>query len=397
MSVSKLMRTLNKSGLTAFLLAILLLFPGVALSQPIPDYKYSLPAKLSDGIPTGTLRSVKLDEAKLSAGINEVVKRTYGNIHSVLIFRHGKLVCEKYFPGPDENNHKGEIGIVAHNRETLHDLRSVTKSVVGLAVLIAHSERKIKDLDQPVFDFFPEYAKYAEGDKKQITIRHLLTMTPGLVWNEELPPLDPKNTHFQMNNAPDPIEFVLSRRSIKKPGTAFEYNSGTTQVLAVIIKKTMGMNVEQLVKTHLLGPLGIKKYEFSKWTGGEPDADSGLRLRSRDLAKIGLLLMNGGKWKGTQIIPAKLIADATKPWIKVSEDADGWKTDYGYQTWLQSFPTAGKAYSVIEFSGNGGQKVLIDKANDLIVVITAGNYDAKDLKKHSFDILLDIVYPSITY
>ena len=211
---------------------------------------------------------MKLQEQTLVAGTNEILKGTYANIHSLLILRDSKLVYENYFGGEDENNRVGSIGFVNHNRETLHDIRSITKSVVGLAVLIAHFQGKIKDLDQPVFDLFPEYEKYADGDKKQITIRHLLTMTPGLDWNEDLPPLDQKNTHFQMNNAPDPIEYVLSRRSIKKPGTAFEYNSGTTQVLAVIIKKTMGMNVEQLVKTHLFDPLGIKKYEWSNWTGG---------------------------------------------------------------------------------------------------------------------------------
>ncbi len=388
------MITLSDSIFIA-LLAFLLLIPQPALSQPSPAYRYSPPAKRNDGIRTGTLQSVKLRNETIVVGTNEILRGTYANIHSLLILRDSKLVYENYFGGEDENNRLGEIGFVNHNRETLHDIRSITKSVVGLAVLIAHSQGKIKNLDQPVFDLFPEYGKYAEGDKKQITIRHLLTMTPGLEWNEELPHLDPNNTHFQMNNASNPIEYVLSRRSIKKPGTAFEYNSGTAQVLAVIIKKTTGMNVEQLVKTQLLGPLGIKKYEFSKWTGGEPDADSGLRLRSRDLAKIGLLLMNGGKWNGKQIIPAKLIEDATKPWIKVSEDADGWRTHYGYQTWLQSFTEAGKAYSVVEFSGNGGQKVLIDKKNNLIVVITAGNYDAKGLKKHPFDILLDIIYPSL--
>ncbi len=388
------MRILSTSICTA-LLAFVLLIPKPAQSQPSPSYKYSPPARQNDGIRTGTLKSGKLQEKAVVAGTNEILKGTYANIHSLLILRESNLIYENYFGGEDENNRVGAIGFVNHNRETLHDIRSITKSVVGLAVLIAHSKGKIKDLDQPIFDLFPEYGKYAEGDKKQITIRHLLTMTPGLDWNEELPPLDPKNTHFQMNNAPDPIEYVLSRRLIKGPGAAFEYNSGTTQLLAVIIKKTTGMNVEQLVKTHLLGPLGIKKYEFSKWMGGEPDADSGLRLRSRDLAKIGMLLINGGQWKGKQIIPAKLIEDATKPWIKVSEDADGWITHYGYQTWLQSFRESGKGYSVVEFSGNGGQKVLIDKTNDLIVVITAGNYDAKGLKKPSFYLLLDIVYPSI--
>jgi CubicO group peptidase (beta-lactamase class C family) len=334
------MRGLYNPVFTSCLIASLLLIPNQALSQIGPNYKYSPPIKLNDGILTSKPDSMKLNVETLVAGTNEISKGTYANIHSLLILRHGKLVYENYFGGVDENNRLGEIGFVNHNRETLHDARSITKSVVGLAVLIAHSKGKIKDLNQPLFELFPEYHKHVAGDKKDITVRHLLTMTPGLDWNEELPPLDPKNTHFQMNNAPDPIEYVLSRSSIKKPGTVFEYNSGTTQLLAVIIKKTTGMDVEQFVKANLLGPLGIEKYEWSKWTGGEPDADSGLRLRSRDLAKIGLLLMNDGKWNGKQIIPANLIEDATKPWIKVSEDPDGWNTHYGYQTWIQNFPEA---------------------------------------------------------
>lgn len=388
------MRTLSTLICTTFLLAVLLLIPKSALSQQSSDYRYSPPAKLNDGIPTGTLRSAKLDEAKLSAGMNEVLKRTYGNIHSVLILRNGKLVCEEYFTGPDENNHQGEIGVIAHGRETLHDMRSVSKSVVALAVLVAHSHGKIKSLDQSVFDFFPEYASLAQGEKKNITIRHALTMTPGLEWNEGFAYSNPANTAFQMNNAPNTIEFVLSRKLVNKPGTTFEYNGGTTQLLAAILKKATGSDIENFTAKHLLTPLGITKYEWAPLKG-QPDADSGLRLRSRDMAKIGLLVMNSGKWKGKQIIPAKLIDDATRPSVKVSEEADGWKTHYGYQIWLQSFPDAGKEYSVIELAGNGGQKIMIDKKNDLIVVVTAGTYDSKGLKKYSFDILLDIAYPSI--
>ncbi|MBK6750067.1 MAG: serine hydrolase [Acidobacteria bacterium] len=379
-----------------FLIVVLLSTQIFAQAQPSsPRYKYAPPRSLNDGIRTGTLKSARLDEARMSAGMNEILKETYGNIHSVLVIRSGKLVFEEYFTGPDQNNHQGEIGVVVHNGETLHDIRSVTKSVVALAVLIAHSQGKIKDLDQPIFDFFPEYASYAEGEKKNITIRHALTMTPGLEWNEGFAYSNPANTAFQMNNAPNTIEFVLSRKLVNKPGATFEYNGGTTQLLAAILKKATGSDIENFTAKHLLTPLGITKYEWASLQG-QPDADSGLRLRSRDMAKIGSLVMNYGKWKGKQIIPAKLIDDATRPSIKVSEEADGWKTHYGYQIWLQSFTDAGKEYSVIELTGNGGQKIMIDKKNDLIVVVTAGTYDSKGLKKYSFDILLDIAYPSVT-
>lgn len=388
------MRTLSNSICAIFLLAVLLFIPRPTLSQQTSDYKYSPPAKLNDGIPIGTLRSAKLDEAKVSAGMNAVLKRTYGNIHSVLIFRNGKLVGEEYFMGPDESNHKGEIGVVAHDRETLHDTRSISKSVVALAVLIAHSQGKIKDLNQPVFSFFPEYATHAQGEKKNITVRHALTMTAGLEWNEGISFTDPANSSAQMNRAGNIIEFVLSRKLANKPGAVFEYNGGMTQLLAAIIKKTTGSDIETFARRHLFDPLGITRSEWAKLKG-KPDADSGLRLRSRDIAKIGLLIMNGGKWNGRRIIPARLVNDATSAKIKVSEDGDGWITYYGYQIWLHTFPEDDKVYSVIEFTGNGGQKILIDKEKDLLVVITAGNYDRKDMKNSSFDILFDMVYPSI--
>lgn len=378
------------------LLASLLLIPKPALCQPIADYKYLPPAKLNDGIQTGTLKSAKLDEAKVLSGTNEILKGTYGNIHSVLIFRHGKLVYENYFTGEDWNNHIGSIGIVLHTRETLHDLRSISKSVVALAVLIAHSQGKIKDLDQPIFSFFPEYASHAEGDKKNITVRHALTMTPGFEWNEGFSYSNPANTAFQMNRAPDTIEFVLSRKLVNKPGTAFEYNGGTTQLLAAIIKKTTGSDIKSFTKQHLFTPLGITNYEWAKLKG-EPDADSGLRLRSRDIGKIGLFLANGGKWNGKRIVPEKLIAEAMAQHAKVSSDEKtGEVVTYGYQIWRFAFrPEENWPSFLIELAGNGGQKVHIDAKARAVVVVTAGNYDLKDLKKNSFDIYADLVFSAL--
>ena len=390
------MRILSRPRLVGLFIAMAVT-AWYAWAQNTEGYKYSVPKMLGDGIVTGTLRSAKLDEAKVSSGMNEVLKRTYGNIHSVLIFRNGKLVCEEYFTGPDENNHKGEIGVVAQNRETLHDLRSISKSVVALAVLIAHAQGNIKDLDQPVFSFFPEYASHARGEKKNITVRHPLTMTPGLEWNEAFSYSNPANTAFQMNRAPDTIEFVLSRKLVNKPGTTFEYNGGMTQLLAAIIKKTTGSNIEAFTKKHLLTPLGITKYEWAELKPGQPDADSGLRLRSRDLAKIGLLLINGGNWNGKQIIPKKLIADAMAEHAKVSsDDKTGEVVTYGYQIWRFAFrPEENWPSGFIELAGNGGQKVHIDSKTKAMVVVTAGNYDRKDLKKNSFDIYPDIVFTAL--
>ena len=221
-------------------------------------------------------------------------------------------------------------------------------------------------------------------------------MTPGLEWNEGFSYSNPANTAFQMNRAPDTIEFVLSRKLVNKPGTTFEYNGGTTQLLAAIIKKTTGSDIASFTKKHLLTPLGITKFEWAKLRG-EPDADSGLRLRSRDVAKIGLLLVNGGKWNGKRIVPEKLIAEAMAEHAKVSSDEKtGEVVTYGYQIWRFAFrPEENWPSFFIELAGNGGQKVHIDAQTKAMVVVTAGNYDLKDLKKNSFDIYADLVFSAL--
>lgn len=376
--------------------AILLVFLNYSLLLAQPTaYKYSIPEKLRDGIKTSSLKDEGIDEDKVVAGTKALLAGDYPNIHSVLIFRHGKLVYENYFTGEDENRETGSLGVVKHNRENLHDIRSISKSVVALAVLRAHSMGKIKNLDQPIAGFFPEYSSYFVGEKRRITIKHLLTMSSGIEWNEHVPYTDPANSSVQLRRSTNRIEFILSQKMADKPGAVYNYSGACAQLLAEIVNKATAMRIDRFTEKFLFKPLGISKFEWMENSTGYLSASGGLRLRSRDVAKLGLLVMNRGKWGGKQIIPQKLINDAVTPKIKVSEDADGWKTNYGYQMFLLTFPEHGKTYSLVEFTGNGGQKVLIDRDTDLMVVISAGNYDRSGLTKSSFDVLLDIVYPAL--
>lgn len=381
------------------LLFIFVLFGHSAVwTQQTASYKYTPPEKVSDGIRVGTLKNAGVDQAKILSGVGEILKGTYGNTHSLLIFRKGILVFEEYFTGDDVERGVGPVGVVKHTRDTLHDMRSVTKSVVGAAVLIAHSQGKIKSLDQPIFEFFPEYSKYAEGDKKNITIKHVLSMTSGLDWNERISYADPTNSEIQMNNAPDSIEYVLSQKLLEKPGTVFNYGGGMTQVLASLIKKSTGMDADVFTEKHLFAPLGITKYKWVKTKSGDPSAASGLRLRSRDMAKIGMMMMNKGKWNGSRIIPAKLVEEAMTEHIKLElqgETKEGDREGYGFQVWRPSFLVNGEPVTLIEFAGNGGQKVQIDSANQLMVVVTAGDYNKRDLKKSSGHIYEDVVFPAL--
>lgn len=358
------------------------------------------PEALSDGIAVGSSSSENLDPARIAKGIGEIEKGAYGNIHSLLIFRHGKLVSESYFSGEDENNHQGKIGFVRHSRETLHDVRSVSKTIVALAVLMAHHNGQIRSLDQPIFDYFPDYARdYSLGAKAKITLKHALTMTAGLDWNEEVPYAHPANTPAQFKKAPDALAFVLGRDLVELPGTKFNYNGGLTQLLAAIVKRSTGKNVAEYTREHLFSPLGIRTFEWAKRDDGEPDADSGLRLRSRDMAKIGLFLANRGRWGRKRILPTNLVDEALSAHVQIPQEGEaaalGDRQAYGYQVWRFSFLAEGERIELKELSGNGGQKVYIDDANRLMVVITAGNYDRRGLKKTPLDIYTDIVLPAV--
>lgn len=390
-------------GRSLLKLTRLLLFAGLVAqskvwAQPAADYKYSPPANVNDGIKVGTLKSAKLDDAKIVAGTNEIRKGTYPNIHSLLIFRDGKLVYENYFSGEDSVIGKGAVGPVDHSRETLHDMRSISKSVVALAVLIALSQGKIKSLNQRVFDILPEHSKYATGQKKELTIKHLLTMSSGLKWDEGISYADPANSERLMTAAPDPVAYFLSQVSIGPPGKKFNYSGGCTQTLAAVIKKVTGLEVDVFVSRNLFKPLGIKTFEWVKRDDGIPRAASGLRLRSRDIAKLGLLMMNGGTWNGKRIVPSKLIGDAMAEQIRIEptgKEVPGDIDGYGYQIWRPTFLVDGEPITMVEFDGNGGQLVDIDMKYRTMLVVTAGNYNKRDVKKSSIEIFGDVVYPAI--
>ena len=366
-------------------------------AQRSPQNSYISPEALNDGIKTASLKSAGLDEAKIIAGIEAIRGGAYPNIHSILIFRDGKLVLEEYFTGEDIDRGAGRLGVVKHSRETLHDLRSVTKSVIALGVLIAHAQGKIKNLDQPIFDFFPEYARHADEAKKQITVKHVLSMSAGLFWDEDVPYTDPTNSEIQMNRSSDPIDYVLSQKLIVKPGTVWNYSGGCTQLLAAIIKSATGSEADIYVEKNLFTPLGITKYRWAKTRSGHPSAASGLRLRSRDMAKVGLLLVNNGKWNGKRILPEDLVAEAMAEHSRF-EYPEGRKKGvvegYGYQMWHPTFPVEGGRFALVAFAGNGGQRVEIDRENKAMLVVTAGNYD-KPVSRSSSQIYEDIVYPAI--
>ena len=211
-------------------------------------------------------------------------------------------------------------------------------------------------------------------------------MTSGLKWNEDIPYDNRENSEIQMNRSGDVIGFVLSRELISEPGTVWQYNGGTTELLAEIIKRVTGKSIHEFAKEFLFKPLGIKKSEWTiSPTTNSPAAASGLRLTSRDMLKFGILYLHNGKWGNKQIVPESWVNDSFTSHI-ARPDGGG----YGYQFWILDYDLQEKTLTIPAAVGNGDQRIFFDKVNNLLVVTTAGNYNKWDIGNNASAVLKKI-------
>ena len=355
-------------------------------------YHYSIPVELKDGIGIGNLSEEKMDSFKIMELTTLILKDSYPNIHSLLIVRNNKLVYENYFAGTDEISGQ-KLGYIKHTMDDLHDVRSISKSVTSACVGIAIKQGLIKNIDEPIFQYFKNYETYFDTTKKKITIRHLLTMTSGLEWNEDISYRDPRNSELQMDVSSDPVKYILSRNSTHQPGSHWNYNGGETQLLAEIIKAVCGENVALFAEKNLFKPMGIEKYEWLPLKKNTPAAASGLRLRPRDLLKIGLLYVEDGNWKNTSIIQSdwakqSLITQVLRP---QSKNNGG----YGYQFWTYTDTLNSQPFHITEAKGNGGQRLFFCKQQNLLVLFTAGNYNQWNIENDTHKALTNYILKSI--
>jgi CubicO group peptidase (beta-lactamase class C family) len=332
-----------------------------------------LPGPRGDRWLVAAPESVGLDGARLCAGVKWLEDSKQRNVHAVLVARHGTLVFERYFSGSDE--HRGQmVAEASFGPATKHDERSVTKSVIALLLGIAVERGLIKGIDEPVLSFFPEYSDLRTPEKDRITLRHLLTMSAGLEWHEDdTRYTNPANSENRMDDAPDPFRFVLEQAVVAQPGQIWNYNTGSMQLISAVLKKATGKSVDELARTLLFEPLGITDVEWFGDGKTDPRAKPNLRLRPRDLAKIGQLVLQHGAWDGKQIVPASWIDRATTQQFKVS--GWGWSFDgYGYFFWLGRSHIDGREVRWVAAQGLGGQRLFIVPALDLVVVVNAGLY-----------------------
>lgn len=349
------------------------------------------PQAIGDGWETASPDEVGLDGARLCDLKAFLDQWQDANIHAVVIARRGKLAVEHYLTGRDTRFPDEARGVVRFTPTEKHDVRSISKSVTSLLVGIALDEGKYPALDSSVVDSFPEHASLRTPENARITFRHLLTMSPGLKWTESVPWRDSDNNERLMFEAPDPYRYVLEQRMVARPGTLFNYSGGATTLLAGALEKATGRKVDDYARDKLFGPLAITDFEWLDFVGSkEVAAFAGLRLRPRDLAKIGQLLAGDGLWNGRRVLPHGWVADSVKPRL----NTDG-TLYYGYQWWLGRSLMGERDLAWIGGLGNGGQRLYVVPALDLVVAINASHYGSPLQGIIPYAILNRFVLPAI--
>ena len=342
--------------------------------------------------PTAPAATVGVDRRVLDSIDAEIKAGRYGYVDRFLVIRRGKIVFDGAY-SQDYDRAYGDSARVSnplnphhltsaynyfspwwhptYRRGDLHTLQSVSKTITSVVIGTAVTRGEFPSIDTPILAFF-DTTKVANLDdrKRRITIRHLLTMSGGFDWNENLPYIDPNNTAVVMEGSYDWIKYVIDRPMAREPGTLFNYSSGETELLAYIFHRATGIDIEEYAARHLFRPIGIERWFWKRTPAGLVDTEGGLYLEARDLARIWYLFLQKGTWNGTRVVSPEWIQASVKPAFPVGNRAAG--TQYGLKWWLYRDPT-NPDKSLWGGSGFGGQLPVAFPDLDLIVVFNAWN------------------------
>ena len=326
---------------------------------------YERPVEKNDGWRTGPASSFGVSEYWLAA-MSALAERPETGIHSVLVVKDGVLVFEGYYNGWDP--------------EEPHALFSVSKSVTSMLVGIAVEAGSLPGIHVPAARYFPAVRGPGwTADKDGIELAHLLSNTSGLRWEEwEIPYTDPGNSHYRMTHADDWTGFVLNEPLTGNPGHGFEYNTGGFFVLGQVLKQAVGTSADRYSERVLLEPLGIEEHA---WARNERDkvcaggSYGGLRLKSRDLARVGVMVLDDGRWQGRQVVPAEWLEESTTRRAGLDP-----YVGYGYGWWVYDLPGFGRRVRFTAGMGYGGQALLVFPDHDAVVVLTSDHRDP-DMKR----------------
>ncbi len=331
------------------------------------SYTYQKPQSDSDW-GTSHVSEVGLDSAAFETMMNRQDLEGI-NVHSILIVKDGALVFEEYFSGEDSNGVE-----IDFDKDTVHELFSVTKSISSLLMGIALDNGDIDNLEEPLSAYMPDHADYfLDPLKADITLYDVLTMQGGIEVTElgvgrETSPL------FSLIDYEDPLDYTLSQTAVAEPGTVFEYSTGLSTLLSEVIETATGSSVDSFAQAHLFTPLNIDQALWQRHESGHIFTGTGLKLLPRDMAKIGQLLLDNGAWNNNAVITEEWISESTFPQVVFRPSYPFF--EYGYYWWLREFRVdENSTVSVVFAGGYGGQNIYIIPELDTVVVFTAGNFN----------------------
>ena len=318
---------------------------------------YAPPVLFNDGISVKDLSENKNITMRIDSAISQNINKDYGIIFSLLISHKNQLIVEEYFYDHDIN--------------TLENLSSATKSVVALLTMAAIDDHYIKGLDENI-------NAYLDFNSSQvITIQNLLSMKAGMQLDEE------EAWRYSDNR----LQTLLNREIIDKPGTVLSYDNGIPNILNAIIFNATNKQADQYADDRIFKKIGISKYnwEIDK-QNGFPDGSGTLQLSSRDMLKIGLLVLNKGKWAGKTIIEEESINKLSERHTWFEE----YKMGYGLLWWIKEIEVNNKQSEVIYASGSGGRFIIVIPELEIAAVLTGGNYDMSEHYK-SWELLKPLI------
>ena len=301
-----------------------------------PDFPFD--AVYEQAFVRATPESQGISSDLFAALLRELDASKDTEMHHFMALRHGKVICECNF--------------APYPKGMWHITHSMCKSITGMAIGMLIEEEKLK-LDENIYDIFPDHINaFSKIFRPVITVENLLTMTSGITFNES-----------GIVSGNDWLGSFLNASVNGKPGTEFQYNSLNTYVLSAIVTKRTGETLTEYLTPRLFGPLGITKYYWETCPKGITKGGWGLFLCAEDMAKLGQLYLQKGKWNGQQLVSEYWIEISTARHLKTQNDTYG----YGYQLWMEQRPGS------FEYNGMLGQNVIIYPDMDMVLVTNAGN------------------------
>lgn len=350
--------------------------------RPIP---FMLAAALACATPAAAQPD---DLARLTEMDTAIRAGTFNQITSVLVARHGKLIHEAYF---DDGG-----------AEALRNTRSATKTITAMLAGAAIARGKLPGVQTPVMPYFKDMEPFAAPDprKRRISVEDLLTMSSLLECDDENQ--FSRGNEERMYLVEDWVRFTFDL-PIKgfpawatKPkdapyGRSFSYCTAGATTLGAALARAVGQPLDAFARDTLFGPLGIDKTEWQYSPTGFAQGGGGLSLRSRDLLKLGQLLLDGGRYQGKQILPEAWVKAMLTPHAHVDDQ----RGDYGYLTWLTPYATDAGPLAGAQMAGTGGNKVVVFPTRDLVVVVTTVNYGVRNPHGISDKLIRDYVLNAV--